>query len=280
MRRDEDIERLLEEHLADTARPMPQEVLENAIEATARTRQMRPGRVTLPWFRPIPGAAMMAVAGALLIVAIGLGIDRLGLIQGGGVGSRPTPVPDARTWDATNDFRIGGAARNPSADSYGNEGVWSYLVTATEQLHEPSAYTPLPDYGDQPLEEAWTDVSWRYLGVGVSKPDGIVRMMTYVGADGSFAPVLSWRSPMAGTVRMQGTVSMAHRDCPARDDGVTFWVDREGETLESRRLLPESADVFDLAVDVEGGESLYFILDPGPSSDCDETDVELQITTP
>jgi concanavalin A-like lectin/glucanase superfamily protein len=88
-------ERELEGWLQDSARPMPQYVLESSLETVARTPQVSPnGPFGIPWLNRRL-LAVGAVA-AVLLVAISLGptvLDRLGRLErAGGVGA-PTCAP-------------------------------------------------------------------------------------------------------------------------------------------------------------------------------------------
>jgi hypothetical protein len=57
-------------------------------------------------------------------------------------GAPATANFSAKVWNVARDFRIAPNEANPSPDSFGNKGVWSYL-----QVHAHSnIYTLLPDF--------------------------------------------------------------------------------------------------------------------------------------
>ena len=91
MSRVDETERQLEEWLEDTARPMPQYVLESSLETVARTPQVSPGGpFGIPWLnRPL---VAIATAAAVLLVAVSIGPGLLERWSRSGPGTSPAPT--------------------------------------------------------------------------------------------------------------------------------------------------------------------------------------------
>ncbi len=262
MRSDEEIEGLLEDWLEDTARPIPREVLENTLETVARTSQEGRRASVRSWLaRPV---GMLAAAALLILVVFagGLTIDRIGSLL-------PTPTASGgpnQVWDPAVDFGRWSNHVNPSPDSYGNKGVWSYLSSPV--AHLPVVYSPLPAYEDGQWKEP-SRVS-AYLGQG-----GIL-MTPWKGPDNERFAVLGWTSPIAGEVAIRGTFALVQDDCTG--SGIDFYVDREPDTLLEKTITTGARDAFDLSTTVGVGDSLYFIIGAGVTSSCDFTLLRLTIS--
>ena len=91
---------------------------------------------------------------------------------------------------------------------------------------------------------------------------------------GEFA-VLGWKSPITGTVDFEGSVGSTD-PCSG---GVDWTIDQGRTTTVLGRLGGGQSQEFKGSVPVTSGESLYFVLDPGPDDVCDTTVVELRIRT-
>jgi hypothetical protein len=267
MRSDHEIERLLEEWLEDEARPIPHEVLENTLESVAKTPQARPRPSGLGWLRNgAPGIAA-AAAGLFLLVAGLLAVDRLGFL--GAAPPSPTPGP-LLVWDAGAAIRAN-PDRNPAPDAFGNPGVWSYRSSST--LHAPYAYQLLGSF----VNDAWGDA--RFAGLAVSAdPRGIVLNPFGDVSVGWRYVILGWRSPIAGEIAVRGVADLIQRPCPEPASGVRLMVDLESETLAEVQVDPAQSETVTTTVTVSRGESIFFIVDPGADSRCDNTLLTLTIT--
>jgi hypothetical protein len=262
MRSDEELERLVEDWLEAQARPMPPAVLEDTLETIARTGQQDRPSLVGGWFtRPI---GLAAAAVLLLLVVVG---GDFALNRSGWFGASPAISPgQGQVWDPAVDFGRWSNRLNPSPDSYGNEGVWSYLSSAV--VHTPVAYAPLPLFEDGQWKEPSRVAA--YLGQG-----GIL-MSPWKGPDFEHFAVLAWKSPIAGRVAIHGTFALVQDECTG--SGIDFYVDRGSESLLVTRVTTGGRDAFDLDTRVAVGDSVYFIIGAGSTSSCDFTLLKLVIT--
>ena len=261
MRSDEEIERLLEDWLEETASPIPREVLENTLETVARTSQEGRRAFVRSWLaRPI---GLLAAAALLILVVFagGLAANRIGAML-------PTPNPSGPTqvWDPAVDFGRWSNRLNPSPDSYGHAEVWSYLSSAV--AHLPVAYSPLPTYEDG----QWKEPS----RVSAYLEKGGIMISPWKGPDFERFAIVGWKSPIAGEVTIRGSFALVQDTCTG--SGITFSIDREGESLLEQMITTGASDVFDVSTTVSVGESLYFIVGAGVTSSCDFTLLDLTIT--
>jgi hypothetical protein len=178
------------------------------------------------------------------------------------------------TWDPWADFMTAPNQANPSADRYGNAGVWSYLAGPSLD-HDPAGYFPMPDYVvDSPTYEKWTYPHDQYhLIAHVRSPDEL-QMHTGEG----WLSILGWRSPMNGAVTVEGTVRLRGDGCEEVATGVIFSVDLGSRILRRVVMNQPGQATLSVPADVRVGQSLYFILDPGQDTNCDTTVVSLLIT--
>jgi len=267
MRSDQEIERLLEDWLADEAQPMPRDVLENALETVARSPQagarLRLGaRLTN---RPI---AMLAATGVLLlvVVAVGLSVDRIGSLL---------PVESAsaalrQVWDPAADFRVAPNQRNPSPDSYGNPDVWRYLVSPIR--NEPLEYALLSIFDSD---------RWQVPGVVTAylENDGMIVHPGGGSASGPRFVILGWKSPVAADMTISGFVDLLQRTCPSPAGGVEFSINHESQTLATYQVPAAGRQDFNLHVAVARDEFIYFIVGPGSDNNCDSTLLAFTIET-
>lgn len=180
---------------------------------------------------------------------------------------------DSYTWDPWADFLLAPNQANPTPDRYGNPAVWHYLAGPSLD-HGPAGYVPMPDYViDSPTYEKWTYPHDRYhLIAHVRSPDEI-QMHTGEG----WLSILGWRSPMNGTVTVEGTVRLRGDGCEDVVTGIIFSVDLESRILYRVVMNEPGQAVLSVPADVQVGESLYFVLDPGQDTNCDTTVVSLLI---
>ena len=94
------------------------------------------------------------------------------------------------------------------------------------------------------------------------------------------AAIVAWRSPISGTVRIQGAIRDLHTAC---GDGVSWRLASGAETLAAGAIpnggTQTIADHLG-RVHVRVDEPLYFVVGPGAAGDhgCDSTGVDLRIT--
>lgn len=283
MTSERDVERRVEEWLEDEARPMPHDVLEGALEAVTRTSQVGTRRFGPAW---LSSRSMVVVAAAtvliLVVVAGGLAVDRIGSLL-------PTESASAgpvQVWDPVADWLSAPNHQNPSPDSYGNPGVWSYM-RSTSASHDPTNYLLMPNFeGDhawnQPgmtnlpdfLGEAWNEPAMINEFVGLGAANAAIYLHPTPGAHA----VLAWTSPVAGEVTIDGVVARPQDPCSSPGGGLLFSVDRGSETLRSIGLDHGQRAAFNLSTTVGRGDTVYFIVDPGADGLCDLTSLQVTIT--
>jgi hypothetical protein len=277
MRSDEEVERHLEEWLEEAAQPMPHEVLEGALEAVARTPQVG-ARGSARWLDSRPMTILTAAAVLLLIAVAGsLAVDRIGsLLPDPSTSARPT-----RVWDPAADWRSPPSQENPSADSYGNSGVWSYM-RSQDARHEPVRYYLLPGFRvvDSNAQE-WSERDYVNLFVARSESQGAIAMHPWSSGpevtDRRNA-ILAWRSPITGSLTLRGHIAANATECPEdHPDGFTFFIDQWAQTIHAVTLSLGQSAALDLSLTVTAGDSLYFILDAGANAWCDSALLTLRI---
>jgi hypothetical protein len=186
--------------------------------------------------------------------------------------------PGTLVWDPGADFRPSPGQVNPNPDSYGRDGVWSYLASADFD-HDPDRYTLLPHYSIIDAGRQQWD-SPEFVNLLVAHLSGERRLLLHAyGGNGSGvrSAILGWRSPISGHVTVQGTVEVTDTNCAAIEGGIVFWIDYGPHTLERFVIPAGSRQDLSLDTTVEANEFLYFITDPGLDSNCDTTLLTLSI---
>jgi parallel beta-helix repeat protein len=203
-------------------------------------------------------------------------------LASGLVAGIPTVHADTQSlhWDPALNWQ-NWVSTNPSPDSYGNPGVWSYLET-TGFDHQPNTYAPMPAYSTE--GEQWYDPAYQYLKVGHGdRLAPTINMHSYGGQESGFRrdSILAWTSPVSGRVRLVGQVTLGDTDCTNLGSGIDWSVDRGPVTIFQELLPSGGLTSFDLTLeDVQPGETLYFIHDPGWDSLCDTAYLTLSIGSP
>jgi len=267
-----DVERMIEDWLAEEASPLPDPVMTSIVDGLARHSQVGRRRVPDlsrgPW--RITTAAMAAV---LLVVAVAIGpglIRDLSTLLGSRSGAGP-PDADAMHWDAMAQFREYPIQLNPAPDGYGHTNVFTYLY-ATGLDHDPGRYVPFSDF--QVAENRWYEPAIPDLSVGGTFEDSL-RMHPAGGGVGGHAAIVAWRAPVDASLLIEGQVEV-DASC---GDGIIFWVEDQSEVYE-RFVLSEGSQAFSIAVHAFlQGEALYFIVEPGGDSACDSTWLTATINT-
>ena len=268
MNADDDLERRLDDHLAATARRMPEHVVAAVLDEVQRQGQAGPRSAA--WGRVRRLSLAVGTAAAVIAVVVA-GPTLIGRLRG--VGSAPSPSP-RYTWDATLNFREYPIQMNPSMDGYGNQTVWTYLH-APAGTHDPSRYVRFTEFDSGP-RDAWVDPAMPSLAVGWPRStEALVLHPSAAGPQGAEAAVVAWRSPVAVAITVTGSVEV-DASC---GDGITFWLDKESETLESF-ALPTGRHALSLNLATAAGETLYFGVEAGSAANdaCDATNLRLTIT--
>jgi hypothetical protein len=184
---------------------------------------------------------------------------------------------DALVWNNYTDFRFHPDHRNPSPDQHGNEDVWHYGYSIGLE-HNPANYVWSTDFMMVDEFDAW-----------VATNNNIPAYPPYVGADPSgddeggfqFVPtatnlaLVGWRSPVEGHINISGEIGERNPSC---GDGVIGSVERLTASgviklvqIPVNRPTDEVGQYANYAIRlrVSVGDFVYFIIDPGNSSECD-----------
>jgi len=271
---DRETERRVEDWLEATASPMPQEALESALEAVARTAQVGKGSRWPAWTRRRAFSRVATAVVVLLVVTAGwLTLGALAPFIDG-TGSSPSGSPQTHRWDPVADFRRAPYQLNPSPDSYGNEGVWSYR-RSSKSAHDPMDYYLLSGFeGD-----AWVDRDYVNLFIGLGAADRALYFHPW--SDGAVRKhaILGWTSPITGDILISGAIARVQDDCDVPSANVIFTIDRGVETLHTIAVDVGQSGTFDATATVALGETIYFVFDADSDARCDLTTMRLEITS-
>lgn len=278
MSTDDQLERRVEQWLAETARPMPPEILDDVLLELPRVARRSWPRIETPWRRLRPALAVGLVAA--LIVTVGLAGNAIPFLQRwfpAGGSATPGPAAVARVWDPYADFEVGSHAANPSGDAYGNPGVWAYLY-GPGTSREPAGYVLMPSFDTS--TNRWTVPGFQTLEIYPVSDGTAVELHPFkTGNEGARTAILRWTSPVAAQVSVRARFIVG-QTCPVRGDGVIASID-DGATRLWTADVPEGDTAsFDSTVVVQPGSTLYFVVEPGIDSNCDTTTLVLRIATP
>ncbi len=210
------------------------------------------------------------------------------------------PVPQA-TWNLAADFRTSPNQENPNRDTYGNPGVW-HFIESTSRVRDPRTYALLQRFvanqiGGEGMQE-WLgthpSLSSYTPSVGLNT-SGVTQCPnppgTFCWSPGVIRihpgpqqlAVVGWRSPVAGSVAVEGYV----RDIDTRwGNGIDWYIDKNTTNLVSGFLPQGGAQNFGdgvgarnlTSVSVSPGDFLYFVIDPTTNYDSDSTETDILIT--
>ncbi len=183
-----------------------------------------------------------------------------------------TNAPEPRTWDAVADFRSGPNQLNPSPDSYGNPGVWSYMRGPSP--HDPASYELLPRF--EPHGWLFDEFTGPYVGLGAL--DGTLYLIPMNARAIGSPAVLRWTSPITGDVAIDGRVFRPADACDDPSGSVTLSVDHAGESLTTVGPGLGQSVGFQVVASVATGDSIYFIVEAGPGTPCQVTLMRIEIT--
>lgn len=189
--------------------------------------------------------------------------------------SHPGP---ASFWEPAQDFLFSPDQANPSPDSYGNPGVWSYMSSPTLS-HDPGSYELLPRY---PEDNRWDHPDYVNLLIGVRRTvPPTLAMHSWGGREAGEnvgrSAILAWTSPIAGKVIVRGTITLPPLALCPIGTGSIWSIDKGSDTLHSTTLPGGGSTAFELSTEIGMGETLYFVHDPGENSFCDTASVALTI---
>jgi len=202
----------------------------------------------------------------------------------------PTYLPGVvMRWKLALDFRTH-PNLNPFPSYLGGTPVWSLREGAT--LSRNGDYPLLPTFasafGSGGIA-AWHDTSRdcpNVPAVGVNLVDVTIPLCqasipgyaAFLEPDATHSAVVAWTSPFTGTVNIgEDAVASLGGTC---GDGVSYFVDLGTKQLVAVRLTNNNAaSLPPMKQRVVTGESLYFIVVPGPNDNaaCDATQLALTI---
>ncbi len=193
-------------------------------------------------------------------------------------------------WKFASDLRAH-PNQNPVPSSFGHPAAWS--LRQSQSLKHDGNYALLRAYsstfgaaglkawhGDRPgscvkLPAIGVNITTKSLPLCTGKvPDSAA----FVLPAATRMPVVAWTSPYEGTVTIShDAVADLDRTC---GDGVNYYVDL-GTTRLSTVILTNGGSTMlpSMNVPIHKGQSLYFIVDPGPRNNirCDATQVQVTI---
>ncbi len=191
-------------------------------------------------------------------------------------------APARRTWDLADDWRYGGAAENPSRDAYGNADVWRYVsfdaADGDATNRTPAGYQSLSHHTTNGTEsDTWRDPDDGYIPWVYSEDQSTV----IVHPQGNEAPIVGWKSPVAGQVNIAGQVNLDNR---YSSDGIAWFLDRNGTNLYSGVTASGSpfdpAGYFDFNQTVAVGDVIWLGVASHGNDYYDSTHLDLHITGP
>jgi hypothetical protein len=222
-----------------------------------------------------------AIAGSLALVAA------TGAASPVGPASAATQAPILR-WKLAPDLRAH-PNLNPFPNYLGGAAMWSLRASASTKRNGfyklLRAYSPT--FGS-PGIKAWhgtTPSCVELPAMGVNTTDKPLPLCTgNVPGDAAFVTPTAKRMPVvAWTSYFDGAVSISHDAIADVDascgDGITYYVYLGASQLSRVRIANQGAVTLpSMSFGIAKGQSLYFIVTPGPSGDaaCDTT--QLQIT--
>lgn len=216
------------------------------------------------------------------------------------------PTAYCPEWNLAIDFRVSPNQENPNRDSCGNLNVWHFLESDpnTYPAHLPTGYTPLPEFINDFLSftglEQWqggfvaiNDKS-KLPSLGINTTGVTQYVLGIIWPPGmiGFHPlnnthtIVGWRSPINGTVMVEGGVNDLDNSC---GDGISWFIDHgdglTNTTLASGSIPEGGSQNFSNGVNgaslasilVKQGDFLYFIGDPSGNLYCDSTGLSLTI---
>jgi hypothetical protein len=232
-----------------------------------------------------------------LLVALGMAATVMGWDTW--PASRAVPVAmaaDCSTWNLAVDFR----ARpylNPNADSCGNFNVWGYSGSVyipsqfpgnppTLGVHTWGRFEIFPRSTQPPYVAMNATGRTLFIDERFDWPDGTV-LLRPEGGQFQRPAVVSWTSPIAGTVRVAGGVRDLDPIDPIDGTGISWSVRMRDAVLASGAIGEGGAQLFSAVpnaaalenIVVKPGDTLSFLVDPnGGGSGADNTALDVVIT--
>jgi hypothetical protein len=204
----------------------------------------------------------------------------IGALEAGG-GEKPPQ------WSVAHDFRVPPNQANPSPDSLGHTGVWTYEQAPRATPQKPATYTRLSNFshcaGDL-TGYLWDTTTLGSSVVGfsdASTPNMCSATATLPSktlfmapATGGYA-VLAWKSPVQGIVDAAGSFES---DDPGGGSGISWLVDKNSTKLAGGPGGAGGGESFDTSQAVTPGDVLYFLVGPAANNDATHDTTELNLT--
>lgn len=205
-----------------------------------------------------------------------------------GVVSAPavSETPASATWNFANDFAF--PVANPTADSYGNAGVWAYMQGTPQSS---AGYTLLPNSAtgcDNGAVDSWTTSGepWIARNRGADTNCGTPFLPAGSGAmnpSGSQAAILRWTSPVSGKVAVTGSAVDADG---GGGDGIAWSIDKGDTVIASGAFANGGSQTFASgtggagldAIEITAGDMLYLSVSANGTYYWDTTRVNFTIT--
>jgi hypothetical protein len=197
--------------------------------------------------------------------------------------------PSTTRWKLALDYRTH-PSLNPFPSYLGGVPVWSLREGAT--LARNGNYLLLPTYSatfGTPGVAAWHDSAGgcpNLPAIGVNTGAGAVHLCNagvpagaaFLEPNADHTAVVAWTSPFNGTIDISND-QIADLDGTC-GDGVSYFVDVGTLQLVALRLTNNNAATLPPTRQrIAKGQSLYFIVDPGPgdNASCDTTQLEITV---
>jgi len=197
----------------------------------------------------------------------------IGALQVGGGGTQPQ-------WSVAHDFRVPPNQANPSPDSLGNAGVWSYEQAPLATSQTPSTYSLLSNFVPPSAcagESLWDPASSSAPVVGFSNASASEvctmtvtlpsKTLLMTPSTGDYS-VVAWKSPVQGAVDAAGSFQS---DDPNGGSGVSWFVDKNSTKVVSGSYGAGGGQSFNTSQAILPGDTLYFLVGPGAGSAANDT---------
>jgi hypothetical protein len=203
----------------------------------------------------------------------------IGALEAGG-GEKPPQ------WSVAQDFRVPPNQSNPSPDSLGHIGVWSYEQAPRATPQNPATYSLVTNFSSctgDPTAYLWdTTLGSPIVGFSdASAPKTCPTTATLPSKTLFMTPasagyaVLAWKSPVQGIVRAAGSFQS---DDPGGGSGIRWFVDKNSTKLVAGSDGVGGGHSFDTSQAVTPGDVLYFLVGPAANNVATHDTTELNLT--
>ena len=194
-------------------------------------------------------------------------------------------------WNPAVDFRVYPNQENPNRDSCGNKDVWHFMASI-DRNRNPKTYFLLHSFTESHLGTVgwlrWfeSDANSKWLGVYFYDAESTsqwLRGHIYVHPESGQMAVIGWRSPINGTISIEGNVSDREATC---GDGVNWYVGHGSKELAAGSISNGGAQELvnglgseNLSrLSVKKDDFIYIVIDSKGDNRCDTTLIDLAIS--